>query len=507
MFDWHHLLNGFGTVLSPSVLPFLLIGSILGIVVGAIPGLTATMAIALLIPFTFAMNPISGIVMLLAIYAGGIYGGGIASILIRTPGTPAAAATVLDGYPMAQRGEAGRAIGIATISSGVGGLFSAFALTLFGPMLARVALSFSAPEYFALAVFGLTVTMSLAGDSLLRGFAAVLIGLLIAMIGVDPIGGFPRFTFGQAELVGGLNFVAVMIGLFSLSEAFRQIEQMGVLPPVPPPVRNVLPRLREILGFWKIYVRSCVFGLVVGIAPGIGAETSSFLSYAETKRTAKDPSRFGKGAPEGVAAAQSAENGSTGGDLLPMLTLGVPGDAATAVLMGALTIHNLQPGPLLFQDRPELVHEIFAGMIFANVAFVAFGLLGARVFALVVNVDRRILAPIVCLLSLVGAYAIDNNPSDVMVTLAFGAIGWLMQRNGFPVSPLVLAVILGGMMESNFRRSLVMAQGHLGFALTRPIALVILALAALTLWAILRRVGQTTVDLPGGEAGKLGTGV
>jgi putative tricarboxylic transport membrane protein len=488
MFDLDLLLAGFGTVGSAAVFPFLIAGTVLGIVVGAIPGLTATMAIALLIPFTFAMSPISGIVMLLAIYASGIYGGGIASILIRTPGTPAAAATVLDGFPMAQQGHGGRAIGIATISSGVGGVFSALALTFFAPLLAGVALRFSAPEYFALAVFGLTVTMTLSGDSPLRGFVATLIGLFVAMIGIDPIGGFPRFTFGQAELTGGLNFVAVMIGLFSLSEAFRQMEMMGRLPPVPPVVRDVLPKLAEILGFWRIYIRSCVFGLVIGVTPGVGAETSSFLSYAETKRSAKDPSRFGKGAPEGVAAAQSAENASTGGDLLPMLTLGVPGDAATAVLMGALTIHNLQPGPLLFQDRPDLVHQIFAGMIAANLAFVVIGLLGARVFALVVQVDRRVLVPIVCLLSLVGAYAIDNNPLDVWVTLFFGVLGWLMQRNGYPVSPLVLGVILGGMMESNLRRSLVMGHGDLLLFLDRPIALVILGASLLTFLAVVRRL-------------------
>lgn len=488
MFDLQLLGAGFATIATSNVALALLGGTVLGIVVGAIPGLTATMAIALLIPFTFSMQPIAGIVMLLAIYASGIYGGGIASILIRTPGTPAAAATVLDGYPMAQQGHAGRAIGIATISSGIGGVFSALCLALFAPTLAGIALRFSAPEFFALAVFGLTITMSLAGDSPLRGFASTLVGLLVAMIGLDPIGGFPRFTLGTAELAGGLNFVAVMIGLFSLSEGFRQIEELRRQIPVPPPVRNVLPRLAEILGFWKIYLRSCLFGIVIGVTPGVGAETSSFMSYSEAKRTARDPDRFGKGAPEGVAAAQSAENASTGGDLLPMLTLGVPGDAATAVLMGALTIHNLQPGPLLFQDRPDLVHEIFAGMICANIAFVIVGLLGARVFASLVRVDRRTLVPVVCLLSLVGAYAIDNNPMDIWVTLIFGVIGWLMQRGGFPVSPLVLGVILGLMMESNLRRSLVMGQGNLGMFLDRPIALGILALAVLSLIAVLRRI-------------------
>lgn len=488
MFDSQLLLSGFAAIASPAILPFLIIGSLLGIIVGAIPGLTATMAIALLIPFTFSMEPIAGIVMLLAIYAGGIYAGGIAAILIRTPGTPAAAATLLDGYPMAQKGQAGRAIGIATISSGIGGLFSAIMLTLFAPLLASVALRFSAPEYFALAVFGLTVTMSLAGNSPLRGFVAVLIGLFVGMIGIDPIGGFPRLTFGQSELSGGFNFVAVMIGLFSLSEAFRQIEQMRVLPPVPPPVHSVLPKLMEILRMWRIYLRSCIYGLIIGVTPGVGAETSSFLSYAQAKRADKDPSRFGKGAPEGVAAAQSAENGSTGGDLLPMLTLGVPGDAATAVLMGALTIHNLQPGPMLFQERPDLVHQIFAGMICANIAFVVLGLMGARIFARVVRVDRRVLVPVICLLSLVGAYAIDNNPFDVWVTLVFGVIGWLMQRNGFPVSPLVLAIILGGMLESNLRRSLVMGLGSPDIFLSRPIALFILALAAITLFFVLRQI-------------------
>ncbi|MDQ2080522.1 tripartite tricarboxylate transporter permease [Xanthobacteraceae bacterium Astr-EGSB] len=487
MFDPQLLFAGFATIASLKVFPFLVLGTVMGIVVGAIPGLTATMAIALLIPFTFAMDPISGIVMLLAIYAGGIYGGGVASILIRTPGTPAAAATLLDGYPMAQKGEAGRAIGIATISSGIGGLFSACALTLFAPLLATVALSFSAPEYFSLAVFGLVVTMSLSGNSLLRGFFSVLCGLTIGMIGIDPIGGFQRMNFGFSELSGGFNFVAVMIGLFSLSEAFRQMEQMDTMPPVPPAIRNVLPRFKEIAGMWTVYVRACVYGLIIGIAPGVGAETSSFLTYAEVKRASKDPSQFGKGAPEGVAAAQAAENGSTGGDLLPMLTLGVPGDAATAVLMGALTIHNLQPGPMLFQERPDLVHQIFAGMISANLMFMIVGLLGARLLAKVVQIDRRILVPLVCLLSLIGAYAIDNNPMDVWVTLFFGVAGWLMYRNGFPVSPLVLAVILGGMMESNLRRTLVMGLGSPAIMLHRPIALLILVLAALSLYAVIRR--------------------
>jgi putative tricarboxylic transport membrane protein len=481
------LFQGFGTVLSGYTVVALILGSFFGIIIGAIPGLTATMGIALLVPFTFGMTPITGIVMLLGIYTGAIYGGGIASILIKTPGTPAAMATVFDGYPMAQKGLAGKAIGIATVSSGVGGTFTALCLAFFAPILANVALRFSAPEYFALAVFGLSVTITLSGRSPVKGVISGTLGLLLAMVGLDPMGGFPRFTLGFVELSGGLSFVPMLIGLFALSEGFRQVETIVTAPKVKAAIRNVLPDLQDLKACLPAYLRACPIGLLVGITPAIGADTAAFLSYAETKRASRHPERFGTGLPEGIAAAQCGENASTGGDVLPMITLGIPGDAATAVLMGALTIHNLQPGPMLFQGHPDVVHQIFAGMILANLTFVLLGLLFARFFAQVVNIGRTYLVPLVFICCMVGAYAINNVFYDLVICVVFGFIGYLMLRYDYPVAPMVLAQILGGMMESNFRRALAMSRGDLSIFLTRPITVGILALAIFTAIVAVRR--------------------
>ncbi|MBI2455094.1 MAG: tripartite tricarboxylate transporter permease [candidate division NC10 bacterium] len=495
MVDLRLLLQGFGTVLYGYNLVALVLGSFFGIIIGAIPGLTATMGIALLVPFTFGMTPITGIVMLLGIYTGAIYGGGISAILIKTPGTPApgtpaAAATVFDGYPMAQKGLAGKAIGIATISSGIGGTFTALCLAFFAPILANFALRFSAPEYFALATFGLSVTVTLSGRSPVKGFISGTLGLLISMIGLDPMGGFPRFTFGFPELTGGLSFVPMLIGLFALSEGFRQVEVIFTAPRVSAVLKNIIPTLKDLKGCVGAYLRACPIGLIVGITPAIGADTSAFLSYAETKRASKHPERFGTGEPAGVAAAQCGENASTGGDVLPMITLGIPGDAATAVLMGALTIHNLQPGPLLFQNHPETVHQIFAGMIAANVTFVILGLIFARFFAQVINVDRKYLVPLIFIACLVGSYAINNVLYDLVTCAIFGFLGYAMIRYDFPVAPMVLAQILGGMMESNYRRALTMSRGDPTIFLTRPITVVILALAAFTTFVAVRRQRQ-----------------
>jgi putative tricarboxylic transport membrane protein len=481
------LLQGFYTVLTGYNAVALVLGSFFGILIGAIPGLTATMGIALLVPFTFGMTPITGIVMLLGIYTGAIYGGGIASILVKTPGTPAAAATTFDGYPLAQKGLAGKAIGMATVASGIGGTFTAICLTFFAPILALFALRFSAPEYFALALFGLSVTITLSGKSPLKGFISGAMGLLIAMIGLDPMGGFPRFTFGQVELTGGFSFVPMLIGLFALSEGFRQVEIILTAPRATAILRDIIPKLRELRQCAVTFVRSSIIGLIVGITPAIGAETSCFVSYAEAKRTSRHPEKFGTGVLEGVAAPQCAENASTGGDLLPMLTLGLPGDAATAVLMGALTIHNLQPGPILFRDHPDLIHQIFAGMITANIVFVILGLTFARFFARVINIDRRYLVPLIFICCMVGSYAINNVLFDLTTCVFFGFLGYLMIRYGYPVSPMVLAQILGAMMESNFRRSLAMSRGDPWIFFTRPIAVTILVLAAVATVTAVRR--------------------
>ena len=490
MVDLNLLYHGFGTVLSGYNLIALVLGSFFGIIIGAIPGLTATMGIALLIPFTFGMTPITGIVMLLGIYTGAIYGGGIASILINTPGTPAAAASCFDGYPMAKKGLAGKAIGIATISSGIGGTFTALCLAFFAPILANFALRFSAPEYFALATFGLSVTITLSGRSPVKGVISGLMGLLIAMIGLDPIGGFQRFTFGLTEMSGGISFVPMLIGLFALSGGFHQVEVILSAPRISAKLNNILPTFQDIKSCIPAYLRACPIGLIVGITPAIGADTAAFLSYAETKRASKHPETFGTGEPAGVAAAQCGENASTGGDVLPMITLGIPGDACTAVLMGALTIHNLQPGPMLFQNHADTVHQIFAGMISANIVFVILGLLFARFFAKVINIDRKFLVPLIFIACMVGSYAINNVLFDLITCVIFGMIGYIMLRFDFPVAPMVLAQILGSMMESNFRRSLSMSQGDFLIFFTRPITVIILALALFTTIVSVRRQNQ-----------------
>jgi len=490
MVDLNLLYHGFGTVLSGYNLIALVLGSFFGIIIGAIPGLTATMGIALLIPFTFGMTPITGIVMLLGIYTGAIYGGGIASILINTPGTPAAAASCFDGYPMAKKGLAGKAIGIATISSGIGGTFTALCLAFFAPILANFALRFSAPEYFALATFGLSVTITLSGRSPVKGVISGLMGLLIAMIGLDPIGGFQRFTFGLTEMSGGISFVPMLIGLFALSEGFHQVEVILSAPRISAKLNNILPTFQDIKSCIPAYLRACPIGLIVGITPAIGADTAAFLSYAETKRASKHPETFGTGEPAGVAAAQCGENASTGGDVLPMITLGIPGDACTAVLMGALTIHNLQPGPMLFQNHADTVHQIFAGMISANIVFVILGLIFARFFAKVINIDRKFLVPMIFITCMVGSYAINNVLFDLITCVIFGMIGYIMLRFDFPVAPMVLAQILGSMMESNFRRSLSMSQGDFLIFFTRPITVIILALAVFTTIVSVRRQNQ-----------------
>jgi putative tricarboxylic transport membrane protein len=316
------------------------------------------------------------------------------------------------------------------------------------------------------------------------------LGLLVAMVGLDPMGGFQRFTFGFPELTGGLSFVPMLIGLFALSEGFRQVEVILTAPKVNAVIKEILPKLQDLRACMGAYLRACPIGLIVGITPAIGADTSAFLSYAETKRASKHPELFGTGVPEGVAAAQCGENASTGGDVLPMITLGIPGDAATAVLMGALTIHNLQPGPMLFQNHPETVHEIFAGMILANICFVILGLAFARFFAQVINLDRKYLIPLIFICCMVGSYAINNVFYDLVTCVIFGVLGYLMIRYDFPVAPMVLAQILGGMLESNFRRALTMSRGDPTIFLTRPITVVILVLAAFTTVVAIRRQRQ-----------------
>ena len=360
------LLNGFITVLQPQVFAILVAGTVGGIIIGALPGLTATMGVALLTPLTFSLPPATGLIMLCGIYCGAIYGGSISAILIRTPGTPAAAATVLDGNALAQKGLAGKALGMSAIASFCGGIVSASALTFIAPELARVALSFSSPEYFAMAMFGLSIVSAISGDRVVKGLISACIGLFTGMIGMDMLNGFPRFTFGQTDMLNGISFIPVLIGLFAVAEAFRTTESMIQNKKVEFSLSNVLPSIQEVKQCFVTMIKGSIIGTMIGIIPATGGDIAAFISYGEAKRSSKNGDKFGTGVLEGVAAPESANNGATGGAMIPLLTLGIPGDAVTAIFLGALMLQGLRPGPLLFKDNADLVYAIFAGMFLAN---------------------------------------------------------------------------------------------------------------------------------------------
>lgn len=465
------LLEAFAKViLNPLNLLFVFIGVASGIIVGALPGLTATMGVALLIPFTFGLDPVHGLIMLVGLFSGGIYGGSVSAILIGVPGTPAAAATALDGFVMGKKGLGGKAIGMATIASFVGGTIGALVMTFCSPQLAKIALKFGPPEFFALAFFGLGIIITISGKSILKGLISGIFGLMITMIGFDPLSGVPRLTFGSTELLGGITFIPALIGLFGYSQVFQNIEKILTAPTVRSEVRNVLPSVQEIKIVLKTVFKSAFIGTFIGSVPGTGCDVAAFVSYGEAKRSSRNPEKFGTGILEGVAAPEAGNNAATGGAMIPMLTLGVPGDAVTAVLMGALTIHGFQPGPLLFKDHPEVVYPVFAGMILAQFVMLFVGLGGAKFLASLINIDRRILTPIIFFLCVIGSYVMRFSFFDVGVSLVIGIIAYFMNYYGFPGSPILLALILGPMVEQNLRRSLLISHGDPLIFFTRPIS-------------------------------------
>lgn len=452
--------EGLAIVFQLGNLSLLVFGVILGIIVGAIPGLTATLAISLLLPFTFGLEATSALIMLIGIYCGGIYGGSITAILLRTPGTPGAAATVLDGYPLVKQGQAGRAMGIATTASFIGGIFSAVCMIFLSPAISRFALEFSSAEFFALAFFGLTIIFSVSGGSLLKGALAGLIGLLVNSVGMDPLVAYPRFTFGIKSLLVGFPLLPAVIGLFALTEVLALFEK-GIVDEgkVDKKIDRIVPRWSDIKMLKWIFLKCSIIGTFIGALPGAGANIASFVAYSEAKRTSKHPEKFGKGCIEGVAAPEAANNAVTGGALIPMLTLGVPGDAVTAVLLGALTIQGLQPGPLLFTDHPNVVNAIFAGIIVANIVMFFTGLTLSTLIAKIATMKKTILVPVIAIFSLLGAFASEGSFIHMRIAILFGILGYLLEKSGFPLAPIALAIVMGTLAEKNFRTALIRAEG------------------------------------------------
>ncbi|WP_319773394.1 tripartite tricarboxylate transporter permease [Breoghania sp.] len=465
------------------------LGTLGGLVIGALPGLTATMGVALLIPLTFGMSPVMGLNMLIGIYIGGIYGGCVSSILLRTPGTPAAAATVLDGYPMAQRGEAGKALGMATIASTIGGLIAAVVLATLAPQLAGIALEFGAPEYFALALFGLTIIASLSGD-VLKGAISGMLGILISCVGADPISGITRYTFGIQGFASGFAFTPALIGLFALSEVFTQIERLASTDKEKAIalVKNRWPSRADMKESASALIRGSLIGTLIGIIPGTGSGTASWISYNEARRTSKTPEKFGTGHMPGIAATESANNAVCASALIPLLALGIPGDVVTAVLMGGLMIQGLAPGPMLFQTNPDVVVGIFGGTFIATIFMFIFGMALIPVFSRILMVPRRMLTMSIVVFCFIGSFSINLNPVDLYTMVGFGVLGWGMQKYGFSQAALCIALILGPMLEANLRRGLLQSGDNLIEFLSGPITLLFLALTVVSLcWPMISR--------------------
>ncbi|MDY6916278.1 MAG: tripartite tricarboxylate transporter permease [Candidatus Cloacimonadota bacterium] len=480
-----NLSQGFSSLLGWQPLLFIVLGVIMGILAGAMPGLSPSMGVALLVPFTYAMSPTLAMILLISIYISANYGGSITAVTINAPGTPSAVVTSFDGYELTKQNKPGMGLGVSLVSSTIGGFVGTIILILFSVQLAKIAVKFHPAEYFALAVFGLTTVATLGGRNWLKAFIAAVFGLLINTIGIDPISGVSRFTFDSMHLYDGFSLIPVLIGLFALSEVFKQIEEQNFKSKK---IKIEKTRWPTFLEYWKLKVtilRSSILGTIIGIFPGAGATIASFISYDVSKRTSKEPEKYGKGSLEGVASAEAANSSSVGGALVPLLTLGIPGSASTAVLIGALMIHDLTPGPQLFNNNPEIIYGIFASLLLANLTLLILGLFGSKLWVKVTAVPKKILYPMIFTVSIIGSFAVRYSFFDIISCLGFGIFGWILRRNKYPVAPIVLGIVLGNIAETNFRRAVMMGGYHIFF--TRPISLILLLLAIISFgWPMLR---------------------
>lgn len=433
-----NILIGFSNVFSPETFLILIAGVLGGIIIGALPGLTSTMGVALLLPVTYGMEATVGIVMLLGIYCGSVYGGSISAILLSTPGTPASAATVLDGHPMAMRGEGGRALTISTIASTFGGVISGLLLIFISPIIAQFALKFGATEFFALAVFGLSIIVGISNKSIAKGLSAGFLGLLLATVGIDDITGSVRFTFGISELNTSIELIPAMIGLFAISQVFLRLEEKVKSEIITQKKFSLIPSKSDMKVIFSTASWSSILGAFIGAIPGTGGDIAAWTSYNVAKRTSKHPEEFGTGCAKGIAAPESANNGTTGGTLIPLLTLEVPGDTSTAVLLGAFTLQGLQVGPLLFTQHADLIYTIFVGFMAANVLMFILGMGLMRVYIKVLSVAEYFVVPTILILCIVGSFAINKSYFDVAVMFVFGILGYILTKLEIPCLPLCL---------------------------------------------------------------------
>ncbi len=481
-----NLTAAFSIFLTFENISIVFIGVVIGTVIGAIPGMTTPMGVALALPFTFTMQPVTGILLLLGIYKGGLYGGSITAILIKAPGTPAASCTVLDGYPLTQKGEARKALDMALYASCFADFMSNLALILLAGVLATFALKFGPPEFFTLIVFSLTIIAGVSGDNLVKGIAAAALGLLFATIGLDMVFGTSRFIFDQWELMGGLSFIPVLIGLFALPEIIHYFTGKVTGDTKAAVMSGIGAGLAEFKASFRSIFRGSLIGVVLGSIPGIGGAPSAFLSYSEARRTSKNPENFGKGELEGVAAAEAGNNGVAGATMIPLLALGVPGDVITAVILGAFMIHGLRPGPVMLVENITMIYALFIGIMLSSAYLFVVGKFSIRAISRIAEIPNRVLYPVVLVFCLYGSFAINNSTFDVLVMLLMGVVGYLMMVFRFPAPPFLIAFILGPLLEDNFRQSMILSEGSLGILVRSPICWVFWAMTLASIYFLIK---------------------
>lgn len=480
------IITAFGLVFDPFVLFVILASAAFGMFVGAMPGLTATMATALLVPVTFFMPPVPALGAIVTATAMAIFAGDIPAAMLRMPGTPASAAYTDESYAMSRKGELDLNMGVNLVFSVLGGVFGVLILIVCAPTLAELAINFSSFEYFWLALLGLTCAIFIATDNPLKGVTSLLIGLSIATIGIDPAAGFPRFTFGNVELLQGVSFVPAMIGMFAVSELLRGAVTMGDSAQIiQQKVGNIF---HGIWGVWKKYwrnfIRGSVIGTVIGALPGAGADIAAWVSYAVSKKFSKEPEKFGTGHIEGIVDSTSANNSALGGAWIPALVFGIPGDSITAIVIGVLYMKNMNPGPSVFLENPQFIYAVFIIFILANLIMLPLGWAAIKSAKQILRVPKNVLLPIILLFCIVGSYAMTNSPYGIILMLTMGILGWILEEHGFPVAPLILGLVLGEMLEQNFMTSMIKADGSLFAFFTRPIAGT-LGVATLLVWAVM----------------------
>lgn len=489
------ILEAFSLIFNPLCLILILMGVIVGIIFGSIPGLSATMAIVLFLPMSFGMEPMNGIALLVGLYLGGISGGLISAILLKIPGTPSSISTVFDGGPMAENGQAGKALGIGILYSFIGGLISIFALMFVSPYLAAVTLKFTPVEYFAIAVFSLTIIASLSGNSLLNGLLSGLFGIALSLVGMAPIDAFTRFTFGQYQLLSGFDIVVILIGVFAVTDiilaGYGRKHLADKMEKKAFELKGFGITMKEFKGQIVNMIRSSLIGIGIGILPGIGGSTAGLLAYTAQKNSTKYPEKFGTGVIDGVIASETSNNAVIGGSLIPLLTMGIPGNTVTAIFLGGLTIHGISPGPLIFDKSGQYVYGIFIALIVANIFMLIFERAGLKVFVKLLDIPKHILLPLIMVCCVVGGYSSNSRIFDVWCIIGFGLLGLLFKKIKVPTTPLIIGFILGTMAEENLRRALQASNGSIAVFFTRPISLFFLIIAFLSVAMTLKKNFQS----------------